>query len=124
MKVVWRRSIRSTLGLCNSLREAIGVPIERRVLRRTAGTVDLFDGGGHASKAALDFALYALVCAVGGGAQQFIQPTDLRGKNPHRGFESVLRYVVEIRGNGVFLDRCRYLRAGSDERHDDTQGND
>jgi hypothetical protein len=84
LKVIWWRSIGSALGVCDSIREAAEVSIERRVLCRTTGMVDLFDRDGHSSKAALNLTLETHVRAVSGGAQQLVQSMDLCGKHPHR----------------------------------------
>jgi hypothetical protein len=45
------------LGGFETLREAAEMLIERRVLRRSAGMIDLLDCGGQTSQAVLDFKL-------------------------------------------------------------------
>jgi hypothetical protein len=57
LKVIWWRSIDAALGVCDSIREAAEISIERRVLCRTTRMVDLFDRDGHSSKTALNLAL-------------------------------------------------------------------
>jgi len=124
LKIVRRRSIRAALGIGNSLREAVEISIENRVLCRLAGMVDLFDSGGHAPKTALDLALYEHVRAVWRGAKQLVQPMDLGGKHPHRRLDAFVGYVVEVRGNGQFSDRRRRFHTRCPDHHGDCQRND
>ena len=68
LEIVRRRSIGAALGIGNSLREAVEVSIESRVLRRLTGMVNLFDGGGHSPKTTLDLALHEYARVVWRGA--------------------------------------------------------
>ncbi len=84
MKIVRWRSVGSTLGQGDTLREVAEVLIEGRVLRRAAGMIDLFDGGGQSSEATENFILYSDVHTVGRGAEEFIEPVNLGCQDPHR----------------------------------------